>query len=114
LNSGPFVDRTLRMGRRQAPKCRAGPGARGSVSGHTSLRGAVAGATIGGANTLLTWPLGWWLWSDSELPGVEPMELFKTVMLYLPGNVIASGLVGMATVSGGKVPSPRAAKPRNT
>jgi hypothetical protein len=79
----------------------------------TTLRGAVAGATIGGSTNLLAWPLGWWFWRDSSLPSVEPMELFKSVMLYLPGNVIGSGLIGMATVSIANVVSARMAKRRN-
>jgi TIR domain len=79
----------------------------------TRLRSAVAGATIGGANALFSWPLGWWLWSDSNLPGGEPMELFKAIMLYLPGTVIASALVGVATVSVAQGLSTRLAKPRN-
>ena len=42
------------------------------------------------------------------------MELFNSIMLYLPGTVIASALVGMATVSVAQVLSSRLAKPRDT
>ena len=67
----------------------------------TRLRGAVAGATIGGLNNLLSWPLGWWLWSGANL-GTEPIEVFKSVIVYLPGGVIAYGLSGIAIVSADK------------
>lgn len=80
----------------------------GAVVGDFDTRslGGVAGATVGGLNTLLAWPLGWWLSSATGL-GTEAMDVFKAVMLYLPGAALASGLVGIAVVSVAKVLSSR-------
>jgi TIR domain len=65
----------------------------------TKSRGAIAGATIGGLNTVVAWCVGVWLSRGANLPAAEPMEVFKSVMLYLPGTTLISGLVGWATVS---------------
>jgi hypothetical protein len=63
----------------------------------TKSRAAVAGATIGGLNTVVAWCVGWWLSRGATPPAADPVELFKAVMLYLPGTTLISGLVGWAT-----------------
>jgi len=72
----------------------------GGVAGNldTRFRGFAAGATIGGLNTLVAWPLGWWFLGDTG-PTTEVMVVYQAVMLYAPGAAAASGLVGMAVVA---------------
>jgi hypothetical protein len=67
------------------------------------LRGAVAGAAIGGLETLIAWLLGWWLVSDATPPSAEAVVIFRSIMFYLPGAVIASAVIGaVAAASIGK------------
>jgi hypothetical protein len=61
----------------------------------TWLRGAAAGAAIGGLNTIVAWSLGAW-WTGEGTASTQAEIAFDQIMLYFPGAVIFSGIAGAA------------------
>src|SRR5262245_24999484 len=98
LRANVPVEAIGRTGDVAAPQSGVQPGSiRGRLPGIT-VGLAIAAAlmlflVVGGLTTLIAWRLGWWFSNRIDSASVSAMLIYNSIMLYVPGTLIASAML---------------------